>query len=29
MGRKANPVVIGTFVVGAIALAVLGIVVFG
>ncbi len=29
MGRKANPVMIGAFVVGAIALAVLGIVVFG
>lgn len=29
MGRKANPVVIGAFVVGAIALAVVGIVVFG
>ena len=29
MGRKANPVVIGAFVVGAVALAVLGIVVFG
>ena len=29
MGRKANPVVIGAFVVGAIALAVLGIIVFG
>ncbi len=29
MGRKANPVVIGAFVVGAIALAVAGIVVFG
>lgn len=29
MGRKANPVVIGAFVVGAIALAVFGIVVFG
>jgi paraquat-inducible protein B len=29
MGRKANPVVIGAFVVGAIALAVMGIVVFG
>jgi paraquat-inducible protein B len=29
MGKRANPVVIGAFVVGAIALAVLGIVVFG
>jgi paraquat-inducible protein B len=29
MGRKANPVVIGAFVVGAVALAVVGIVVFG
>jgi paraquat-inducible protein B len=29
MGRKANPAVIGAFVVGAIALAVIGIVVFG
>jgi paraquat-inducible protein B len=29
MGRKANPVLIGAFVVGAVALAVLGIVVFG
>lgn len=29
MGRKANPVLIGAFVVGAIALAVVGIVVFG
>ena len=29
MGRKANPVMIGAFVVGAIALAVVGIVVFG
>jgi len=29
MGRKANPVVIGAFVVGAVALAVLGIVIFG
>jgi len=29
MGRKANPVVIGAFVVGAIALAIFGIVVFG
>ena len=29
MGRKANPVLIGLFVVGAIALAVVGIVVFG
>jgi paraquat-inducible protein B len=29
MGRKANPVVIGAFVVGAVALLVLGIVVFG
>lgn len=29
MGRKANPLVIGAFVVGAIALAVLGIVIFG
>ncbi len=29
MGRRANPVVIGAFVVGAIALAVVGIVVFG
>jgi phospholipid/cholesterol/gamma-HCH transport system substrate-binding protein len=29
MGRRANPVVIGAFVVGAIALAVLGIVIFG
>ena len=29
MGRKANPVVIGAFVVGAIALAVMGIIVFG
>jgi paraquat-inducible protein B len=29
MGRKANPVVIGAFVVGAVALAVIGTVVFG
>ncbi len=29
MGRKANPVVIGAFVVGAVALAVLGVVIFG
>ena len=29
MGRKANPVLIGAFVVGAIALGVVGIVVFG
>ena len=29
MGRKANPVIIGAFVVGAVALAVVGIVVFG
>ena len=29
MGRKANPVLIGAFVVGAVALAVVGIVVFG
>ncbi len=29
MGRKANPILIGAFVVGAIALAVMGIVVFG
>lgn len=29
MGRKANPAVIGAFVVGAIALAVIGVVVFG
>lgn len=29
MGRKANPVIIGAFVVGAIALGVVGIVVFG
>lgn len=29
MGRKANPVVIGAFVVGAVVLAVVGIVVFG
>jgi paraquat-inducible protein B len=29
MGRKANPVIIGAFVVGAVALAVIGIVVFG
>jgi paraquat-inducible protein B len=29
MGRKANPVVIGAFVVGAVALLVMGIVVFG
>lgn len=29
MGRKANPIVIGAFVVGAIALAVFGIVIFG
>lgn len=29
MGRKANPVIIGAFVVGAVALAVLGVVVFG
>lgn len=29
MGKRANPVVIGAFVVGAIALAVLGVVVFG
>src|SRR6185295_10960648 len=29
MGSKANPAVIGAFVVGAIALAVIGIVVFG
>ncbi len=29
MGRKANPIVIGAFVVGAVALLVLGIVVFG
>src|SRR5262245_30436492 len=29
MGRKANPIIIGAFVVGAIALAVFGIVVFG
>jgi paraquat-inducible protein B len=29
MGKRANPVVIGAFVVGAVALAVLGVVVFG
>ena len=29
MGRKANPVIIGAFVVGAVALAVVGIVIFG
>jgi paraquat-inducible protein B len=29
MGRKANPILVGAFVVGAIALAVMGIVVFG
>lgn len=29
MGRKANPILVGAFVVGAIALAVVGIVVFG
>ena len=29
MGRKANPVLIGAFVVGAVALLVAGVVVFG
>ena len=29
MGRKANPVIIGAFVVGAVVLAVAGIIIFG